>query len=116
MNVFLSNATGKIYKLRVITVNNTYIKVGLSGGLAGDYTVQVNMPNTTGDSVVNSTGSDQFSYLFTIDSITPHSGSLNGGTLLTITGQNFSPATSDTLVYVGDTLNWFCAIESITTT
>jgi hypothetical protein len=43
-------------------------------------------------------------------------GSFNGGTLITITGTNFSPAASDTLVYIGDSLNWFCNIESITAT
>lgn len=51
-----------------------------------------------------------------ITSISPSSGSLNGGTLITISGSNFSPSYSDTLVYVGDELNWFCRIETITTT
>lgn len=36
--------------------------------------------------------------------------------MLTITGSNFSPASQQTLVYIGDTLNWFCNIESITST
>lgn len=55
-------------------------------------------------------------YDFAITSVSPKSGSYYGGTLLTITGTNFSPVSGDTLVYIGSTLNWFCNIESITTT
>jgi hypothetical protein len=77
--------------------------------------VQVTLPNSVGDSVATA-GADQFQYLFSITSVTPNTGSYNGGTLLTITGTNFSPATADTLVYIGDTLNWFCNIETITAT
>lgn len=36
--------------------------------------------------------------------------------MLTITGENFSNDTQNTQVYVGDTLNWFCTIESMTST
>ncbi len=32
VTVFLSNATGKIYPLAILTINDTYIKVGLPGG------------------------------------------------------------------------------------
>jgi hypothetical protein len=92
------------------------MQVGLSGGLPGNFIVQIGLGNTAGDSISTVPGADAFSYSFTITSITPNTGSYNGGTLLTITGSNFSPATGDTLVYVGSTLNWFCAIESINST
>jgi hypothetical protein len=92
------------------------MKVGLSGGLPGNFLVQVGLPNTVGDSIESAPGANLFSYSFTITSISPNTGSYNGGTLLTITGTNFSPATGDTLVYVGDTLDWFCSIESISAT
>jgi hypothetical protein len=115
VNVFLSNSSGKVYQLSVLSINDTNIVAGLSGGLAGIFTVQVTLPSTTGNSIA-SPGVDQFQYLFSITSVSPMSGSFNGGTLITITGTNFSPATSDTLVYIGGSLNWFCNIESITTT
>lgn len=115
VQVFLSNSSGKVYQLNVLSVNETNVEVGLSGGLAGTFTVQVTLPDFTGDNVAEP-GVDQFQYLCSIISVSPSSGSYNGGTLLTITGTNFSPAASDTLVYIGDTLNWFCNIETITTT
>ena len=95
---------------------NNLVAVGLSGGLAGTFTVQVTLPESNGDNIVTTAGVDQFKYECTITSVSPSSGSYNGGTLITITGNNFSPAYSDTLVYVGDTLNWFCNIETITST
>lgn len=116
LSVFLSNSSGKVYQLKVISVTNTSIQAGLPGGYPGTFTVQITKPNTTGDSIASTAGADQFQYLFSITSISPNSGSYNGGTLLTITGTNFSPEYSDTLVYIGDTTNWFCIIESITTT
>ena len=39
VKVFLSNATGKIYELKVLMINNTFIKAGLPGGAAGTYFV-----------------------------------------------------------------------------
>jgi hypothetical protein len=115
VQVFLSNATGKIYQLNVLSVNDTDVTAGLSGGLAGPFTVQVTLPDFSGNNIADA-GVDQFQYLCSITSVSPSTGSYNGGTLLTITGTNFSPAYSDTLVYIGDTLNWFCNIVTITAT
>jgi len=116
VNVFLSNSSGKVYQLSILSFNNTYITAGLSGGLPGNFILQVGLPSTVGDSIAATSGSNLFSYMVSINSISPQIGSISGGTLITITGQNFSPATSDTLVYIGDTLNWFCTILNITTT
>lgn len=80
------------------------------------FTLQVTLPTTIGDSIASAAGVNQFEYVSAITSFTPTNGSYYGGTLITITGSNFSPAYSDTLVYVGDTLNWFCNIETITAT
>ena len=115
VKVFLSNATGKVYELSVLTISNNNIKVGLPGGNEGNYIVEVNEA-TYGDSIAGGANTNAFSYAFTISSITPTSGSINGGTLLTIAGTNFNNDTQNTLVYVGHTLNWFCTIESITPT
>lgn len=115
MSVFLSNSTGKIYQLTILTLNSTYIKVGLPGGEAGNFIVEVNTVSN-GDSIASTVGSNAFSYVFSISSVSPNTGSYNGGTLLTITGNNFSPEIQNTLIFIGDTLNWFCNIESITLT
>lgn len=114
--VFLSNATGKIYRLNIFELNNTYIKTGLPGGLPGVFTVEVNLAASLGDSIAAAPGTNTFTYVFSVSSISPATGSIHGGTLLTITGQNFATEPQQTLVYVGDTLNWFCTIETITTT
>lgn len=116
VKVFLSNATGKVYQLNIFNLNNTYIKTGLPGGLPGVFTVEVNLASSVGDSIAASPGVNTFTYAFSVSSISPSSGSIYGGTLLTITGENFSTDRQNTLVYIGDTLNWFCTIESITTT
>jgi hypothetical protein len=116
VQVFLANSTGKVYPLNIMSLTNNTIKVGLSGGLAGTFTVQVNMPTTTGDSLPYSANSNVFDYKFDISSVSPSTGSINGGTLLTITGNSFALSTQDTHVYIGTTLNWFCTIESITAT
>lgn len=109
VQVFLSNSTGKIYQLTILKLNNTYIKVGLPGGEAGSFKVQVNVASA-GDSIPNPPTSNAFSYVFSISSVSPSSGSYYGGTLLTIKGVNFSPDYQQTLVYVGETLNWYCNI------
>ena len=87
IKVFLSNSSGKVYQLNVLTLTNTSIKVGLSGGLAGTFTVQVN-DLVLGDSVpANASAfSDRFIYKVSLISVSPNTGSINGGTLLTITG------------------------------
>jgi hypothetical protein len=115
LQVFLSNSSGKIYQLSILDSSDTYLKVGLSGGLAGAFTLQVNLP-VAGDSVAASAGADLFNYAVSIQSISPTTGSMYGGTLLTITGSNFVTDSQQTLAFVGSTVNWFCSIESITAT
>ena len=51
-----------------------------------------------------------------IESITPQTGSKNGGTILTIAGRNFSSVKLENQVYVGNALNWNCDVISVTTT
>ena len=93
VKVFLSNSTGKVYQLKILSLTDTQIKAGLPGGNAGTYKVEVNVA-TTGDSLTFTVGANQFSYEVVINSISPSSGSYYGGTLLTITGTNFSTSTS----------------------
>lgn len=105
----MSNSTARVYTLKVLQSNNTYIKAGLSGGLFGNFTVVVNVP-TIGDSMNKTAGSNLFNYSFTVSSVSPRNGSFNGGTLITITGTNFVSEPQQTLAYVGSALNWFCNI------
>ncbi len=43
IRVDLANASGKVYPMRILSLNDTNIKVGIPGGLAGKYKVQVNI-------------------------------------------------------------------------
>ena len=99
----------------MLEFNATSILVGLSGGLAGDYNVKINIP-VIGDSIPFSAGDDSFSYKVTVTSVSPASGSISGGSLITITGTNFDTTAQQTLVFIGQTINWICSIETITST
>ena len=55
-------------------------------------------------------------YELVIESISPTTGYYHGGTLVTVTGRNFSPNDAENLVFVGNELNWFCVMESFTET
>lgn len=91
IRVDLANSSGKVYKMRVLVLNDTYIKVGIPGGLTGKYKVQANIIGV-GEALPNTTTCNDFAYELVINSVTPSTGSYNGGTLVTIQGINFSPA------------------------
>ncbi len=116
LNVYLTNSSGRVYQLKVIKITSTLITCGLPGGLPGNYSVQVNYPYSTGDALLSANNTNLFSYESKITGVYPNFGSFFGGTLLTIVGFNFSPTYSDTLVYIGDMVNWFCKIQSINDT
>lgn len=59
--------------------------MGLAGGLEGTFTVEVNLP-AIGDSIAGGLNTNIFNYAFSVSSISPSTGSYNGGTLITITG------------------------------
>ena len=42
MRVDLANGSGKVYPMRILNLNDTYIRVGIPGGLSGNYKVEVN--------------------------------------------------------------------------
>jgi IPT/TIG domain len=46
--------------------------------------------------------------------VSPTSGSIAGGTTITIKGENFTPESNQ--VYIGSAVNWICHIISETTT
>ena len=82
------------------------MKVGLSGGLPGEYEVEIrkdgkiSKPQSAGDSI--------FKYEIIIESINVLEGSPNGGTKLIIQGKNFSPEPSENLVFIGSKPNTLC--------
>ena len=86
VNIYLSNSSGRVYQLKPITINNTYIKCGLPGGLPGNYTLQLNYPFSSGLAIIDAKGIDHFAYTTPIHLVYPSSGSIFGGTLLTIVG------------------------------
>lgn len=109
VTVSLANATGKVYRMRVLEVNDTVVKCGIPGGLPGRFDVKVGIDGL-GDILPVNAAADDFTYELVVDTITPATVSYHGGTLLTITGRNFSPDKLDNLVHVGNELNWLCAI------
>ena len=60
IKVFLSNSTGKIYELKILSINSTLIKAGLPGGEAGSFKVEVTSVST-GNSIAVS-GANDFKY------------------------------------------------------
>ncbi len=116
IKAYLSNSTvSKIYQLQVLTVQSSLIELGLPGGLAGQYFLEMSHTDLGNFGVVAG-ASVQFSYELSISSISPSSGSYYGGTLLTINGVNFVNDLTITQVYIGFSLNWNCKIESISST
>lgn len=109
VHVSLANSTGRVYPMRVLSLNDTVITCGLPGGLQGGYDVKV-MIDGIGDATPVTVDVDDFKYELAIESISPSSGSYYGGTLITIIGQYFSADISENLVGVGNELNTLCTI------
>ncbi len=98
--------------MKILSVKDTEIKAGIPGGLPGKFDINV-IKQGFGSATVSSATANDFTYEVTITSITPTSGSIGGGTLLTIAGINFVPDEQETMVTIGDELNQICKIESI---
>ncbi len=92
VTVFLTNlTTGDIvYPLNVLSINDTEILVKLSGGQTGKFKVSVGRLGF-GFSDELSPGVANFNYEIVMTGVSPTSGSRSGGTVLTVTGRNFSP-------------------------
>jgi hypothetical protein len=111
LTAYLTNSTGRIYQLNVLEAADTSIKVRLPGGESGVFNVVVNRAGL-GDSVDVAT----FKYEIVVTSVSPTTGSANGGTRLTITGRNFSPDPASNQVAIGDALNNWCLILTASAT
>lgn len=97
----LANSTGRVYPMRVLSLNDTVITCGIPGGLQGVYDVKV-MIDGVGDALPITSDVDDFRYDLAIESVSPTSGSYYGGTLITIVGRYFSTDVSENLVGIGN--------------
>lgn len=61
IRVDLANGSGKVYPMRILFLNDTYIKAGIPGGLAGNYKVQVNLIGV-GEILPNTSNVNDFTY------------------------------------------------------
>ena len=95
------------------SITSTQILCTLSGGVTGNYRVRV-LFGTSGMALLSSSNSANFDYVFAVSSISPSSGSVLGGTLLTITGQQFLAGKPEShAVQFGSTT---CDIVEVTST
>jgi hypothetical protein len=72
--------------MKILSINDTKILCGIPGGLPGQFEVKVFVNALGLDAIANPATADDFEYKLTINSISPTSGSFNGGTKITITG------------------------------
>jgi hypothetical protein len=106
---------GKEYECNTVSSTTSSITCRLSGGMKGGYRIKVHMKGK-GYSMPASGDADLFHYRTTVTSITPNSGSTNGGTVLTITGTNFSTVKNENQVVIGDGTLDYCIILTATET
>lgn len=109
VTVWLVKNTTRVYQLNVLKINDTQMLVRIPGGLPGIFRVVVSRI-AYGNSKENTVGAATFTYEIGVTSISPLTGSINGGTILTITGNNFSPDPTENQVFIGSAVNWFCEI------
>ena len=108
-SVYLGNSTNnKVQECLVTDSNTTQITCKLLGAPTGTYDFYVQ----TSQGYTNSVN---FAVKTVITSISPTSGSLAGGTLLTISGEAFSNQITQTLVFIGDE-NLACDVVSSSAT
>ena len=111
IRVFLENEfkNETIYELSVLSAEATKIKCLLGGGQSGVYFVRVEIEGV-GASIPATTDSNKFSYTIVVISVEPAEGGIEGGTVVTIKGRNFSPVKNENQVYIGDDVNKYCDI------
>ena len=116
--MLVPKANSDLYPLECFKVDgqvtNTSIKCHLTGGKSGSYTVQV-IIDGVGTAVPNPATAGDLKMEIVVDSVSGSSGSVEGGHLITISGQNFSAVPTDNQVVFGDNSD-MCRIESATAT
>ena len=87
--------------MRVLSINDTMIKVGLSGGIKGNYTVVVEISGR-GFAKYENVSQANFEYVNKVTQIFPLSGSYFGGRAINISGSSFSSDVFENEVHIGD--------------
>jgi hypothetical protein len=100
IKAYLYNATGsQKYELTVVSVaNSSFMTCILGGGRSGEYFVRVVEPS---GGISAAATSNALSYEIVVTAVSPVSGPLGGGYVLTIGGQNFATKDSHN-VFIGD--------------
>ena len=113
IQAYLVNSTNSsiFYQLSLINITNTDIWAILGGGRIGQYYLKL-LVQGVGYSSESIVGSSIFSYDLSITGISPVIGSIYGGTIITFTGNNFSPITNQNQIFIGDVINNMCDIIS----
>lgn len=101
--------------MSVYQLNDTSLTVILSGGVAGDFKVSV-VRAGYGKAVPTNSTTNDFSYKIEVSGVTPNTGSIAGGTVLTISGVNFSPVLNENQVYIGRDLIDTTVCDMLTST
>jgi hypothetical protein len=109
LTTYLTNGSGNVYQMKILNLTDTFLQVGIPGGLPGNFNVSV-IKSGFGNAIAVPETANDFVYEVVVDSISPTNGSIAGGTLITITGRNFVADTLDTMVTIGDQLNQLCNI------
>lgn len=91
----------KKYPMRILSVNDTAVKVGLSGGIRGNYTVVVEIKGR-GFAKYENMSQANFMYVNRVFQIFPITGSYFGGRTINISGSSFSPDVTENEVHIGE--------------
>ncbi len=98
----------KKYPMRILSVNDSTIKAGLSGGIRGNYTVVVEIMGR-GFAKYQNVSQIKFEYVNKVFKILPVTGSYFGGRLINISGSSFSADVLENEVHIGEQL---CSVTS----
>lgn len=109
INVLLTNTTDEKtrYECSVVQSTDSLIKCVLPGGKKGKYRLKVTVSGKGSCDYTNKTASDYdiFEYRIAIYSLSPNKGSILGGALLTIQGENFAPNSGQNQIALSNNFN-----------
>lgn len=118
ITAFLGNSNEyHVYDLSILSMSDTLLTVILPGGTSGNFTVHVVL-QSVGEAQPSAPSTVAFQYLIQVTGISPNIGSIYGGTVLTITGLDFSSILNQNQAYIGVDLIELtpCFLLSATTT
>lgn len=91
--------------LKVESITNTQLVVRFPGARIGNYDLVVYRIGWGISKPTTKVTDDDFEVSIKMTGVSPLEGSIGGGTLITITGENFDPSEYSTLVNIGETPN-----------